>query len=103
MSKLTVIAKLQAAEGKASEFESAINELVAAAAEESELEIYSAHRDPQNEGVFYFFELYTTRDSFSAHGKGPAMRAAMNALGPLMGAAPEVFLLDPVVAKGMQL
>ncbi len=103
MSKLTVLAKLTAAEGKSQELEAALAVLIEAAEEEPELEIYSVHKDPENVGIYYFFELYTNKESFGVHGKGEKMQAAMGALGGLLGAAPEVTLLDPVVAKGMSL
>ncbi len=103
MSKLTVLAKLTAAEGKSEELEAALAVLIEAAEEEPELEIYSVHKDPENEGVYHFFELYTTKEAFAVHGKGEKMQAAMGALGALLGAAPEVVLLDPVAAKGMSL
>lgn len=101
MSKKSIVAKLTAAEGKTAEFEAALASLIEASAEEPELEIYSAHRDPNEENVYYFFELYTSESSLATHGKGEAMKAAMGALGGLLAARPEVHVLDPVVAKGM--
>ena len=101
MSKIAIIAKLTAAEGKAAELEAALSELVTAAEEEAGLEIYSAHKDPKAEGVYYFFELYTDQGALDVHGKGEQMKGAMKAMGSLLGGRPEISFLQPVVAKGL--
>ncbi len=101
MSKITLIAKLTAAEGKSDELEVALASLIEAAAEEPGLEVYSAHADRAEPGVYYFFEMYTDADALKVHGKGEAMKASMGALGSLLGGRPEVTMLDPVVAKGL--
>ncbi len=103
MSKISLIAKLTAADGKADELEAALAQLIAAADEEAGLEVYSAHADRANPGVYYFFELYAGDDALAVHGKGDGMKAAMGALGSLLGGRPEVTKLDPVVAKGLAL
>ncbi len=103
MSKVSLIAKLQAADGKAADLTAALHDLVAAADVEPGLEIYSAHADPASEGVFYFFELYTDQAAYEAHGKDERMRAAMGALGGFLGGRPEITVLTPVVAKGLDL
>ena len=102
MSKISLIAKLTAAEGKADDVEAALHGMIAAAEEESGLEIYSAHRDSADSSVFYFFELYTDQGALDVHGKGDGMKQAMGALGGgLLAGRPEVSLLSPVAAKGM--
>lgn len=101
MSKISLIAKLTAADGKVDELKSALDVLVAAADEEDGLEIYSAHADPNDESAFYFFELYTDQEALDVHGKGEAMAAAMGAMGGLLAGRPEITLLSPLVAKGM--
>ncbi len=104
MSKISIIAKLTAAEGMADELRAKLGDLIAAADEESGLEIYSAHVDPNDGNVFYFFELYTDADALAVHGKGERMKVAMGALGKgVLAGRPEVSILEPVVAKGMDL
>ena len=103
MSKISLIAKLTAADGKAAELEAVLAEVVAAADEETGLEIYSAHKDTANEGVYFFFEMYTDGEALGVHGKGDGMKTAMRAIGAFMAGAPEVHKLEPVVAKGMDL
>ncbi len=101
MSKISLIAKLTAAEGKTEELATALGALISAADEEDGLEIYAAHRDAANDDVFWFYELYAGQDALDVHGKGDGMKAAMAALGALLGARPEITMLRPLVAKGI--
>lgn len=101
MSKISLIAKLTAAEGKADELRSAFGAMITAAEEETGLEIYSVHADSADSNVFYFFELYSDQAALDVHGKGDGMKAAMGALGGLLGGRPEVTMMSPVVAKGL--
>ncbi|MGI9616885.1 MAG: putative quinol monooxygenase [Acidimicrobiales bacterium] len=103
MSKISLIAKLTAAEGKAGELDTALREVVVAAEEEEGLEIYSVHADKADSNVFYFFELYRDQDALDVHGRGDRMKPAMKALGSMLAGRPEVTMLDPVVAKGLDL
>lgn len=103
MSKISLIAKLTAAEGKAAELDTALREVVVAAEEEDGLEIYSVHADKADSNVFYFFELYRDQDALDVHGRGDRMKPAMKALGSMLAGRPEVTMLDPVVAKGLDL
>ena len=101
MSKISLIAKLTAADGKSSELEAALANVIAAAEEEEGLEVYSAHASNDEPGVYYFFELYRDEGAVAVHGKGDAMRAAMGAFGGLLAARPEIITMTPVAAKGL--
>lgn len=103
MSKISLIAKLTAAEGKADEMETALNAMITASEEEAGLEIYSVHRDNADSSVFYFFELYADQAALDVHGKGDGMKAAMGAIGGYLAGRPEVTMLTPVAAKGLSL
>lgn len=103
MAKLTIIAKLTAAEGKADAMGAALDNLIDAGDEEPGLEIYSVHQDPDNSEVFHFFEIYANQEAWDAHGKGEAMQKAMGAVGALIGGAPELHILTPRKAKGLDL
>ncbi len=103
MSKISLTAKLTAAEGKAAELEAALHAMIVAAEEEPGLEVYSVHKSDEDENVFVFFELYTDADALAIHGKGDGMKAAMGALGGLLGGRPEITMMKPVVAKGLDL
>jgi quinol monooxygenase YgiN len=101
MPKSSLIAKLIAADGKSEELEAALRGVVAAAAEEDGLEVYSAHAADDEHGVYYFFELYRDQDAVDVHGKGPDMQAAMGAFAGLLAGRPEITRMTPVAAKGL--
>lgn len=100
MSKISLIAKLTASDGRADDLEAALHGVVAAADEEDGLEVYSAHR--ADDDVFYFFELYRDADALAVHGQGQRMREAMGAFGGLLAGRPEIIQMTPVVAKGLE-
>ena len=102
MSKISLIAKLTCADGKAEEFEAALASLIEAAEEEAGLEVYAANADTGAENVYWFYEIYTDGDALGVHGKGDGMKAAMGALGGLMAGRPEIMMCRPVVAKGVE-
>ena len=103
MSKISLIAKLTAVDGKATDLETALRGVIAAAAEEAGLEVYSAHAANDEPGVFYFFELYQDQAAVDVHGKGDGMRAAMGAFGGLLAGRPEITRITPVAAKGLDI
>ncbi|MEM9561248.1 MAG: putative quinol monooxygenase [Actinomycetota bacterium] len=103
MSKISLIAKLTAADGKADELAAALTELIAAAESEPGLEIYSANVAADDPNTFYFFELYADQAALEVHGKAEPMVGAMKALGGLLAGRPEVTMMSPVVAKGLDL
>lgn len=101
MSKISLIAKLKAADDKVDDIKTALAGAIAAADEEPGLTVYSASQDQNDETVFYFFELYESAEAFEVHGKGDGMKAAMKAIGACLAGRPEVTLMNPVVAKGL--
>lgn len=103
MSKISVIAKLTAADGKADEVRAALRDVVEAAVDEEGLEVYSAHASADEPDVFYFFELYRDQAALDVHGTGEAMRAAMGAFAGLLAGRPEITMMSPVVAKGLDI
>lgn len=103
MSKISLIAKLTAVEGKADELEAALRDVIDAAAEEDGLEVYSAHRADDEPGSYYFFEVYRDREARDVHGKGDRMRAAMGGFAGLLAGRPELTEMTPLAAKGLDL
>jgi len=101
MSKISLLAKLTINEGSNDEFEAALAGLVEASNEEAGLEIYSAHK--ADDTTYWFFELYSDSEALKVHGKGEAMRPAMKALGGFLAGAPDITMLSPVVAKGIDI
>ena len=103
MSKISLIAKLTAVEGKEAELEAALHAVVAAGDEEAGLEVYSAHAAADEPGVYYFFELYADDEAKAVHGKGERMRAAMGGFAGLLAGRPEITMMTPVAAKGLDI
>lgn len=101
MSKISLIAKLTAVDGKAEELEAAMRGVIEAAAEEEGLEVYSAHRADDAPGVYYFFEVYRDQEAKDVHGRGDRMRTAMGAFAGLLAGRPELTVMTPVAAKGL--
>ena len=101
MSKISLIAKLPCAEGQNEGFEAALADMITASNEEAGLEIYSAHKGADNN--YWFFELYTDQAALEVHGKGDGMKAAMGKFGGLLGGRPEITMMEPVVAKGIDI
>lgn len=101
MSKISLIAKLTCSDGAADDFEKALGGLIEASNEEAGLEVYSAHKGEDNH--YWFFELYTDSDALTVHGRGEAMKPAMKALGAYLSGAPEIMMLTPVAAKGLDI
>lgn len=103
MSKISLFAKLTAAEGKAEALEVAFRGVIEAAEEEAGLEVYSVHAVDDQPGVYYFFELYRDDEAKEVHGKGEKMRAAMGAFGGLLAGRPELTMMTPIAAKGLDI
>jgi quinol monooxygenase YgiN len=103
MSKISLIARLTAVEGKDAELEQAIRSVIDAADEEDGLEVYSCHAADDEPGVFYFFEVYRDADAKQVHGKGERMRAAMGGFAGLLAERPEITTMTPIAAKGLDL
>jgi quinol monooxygenase YgiN len=101
MSKVAVLAKLTAADGKRDELVEAFSSMFDAVAGEEKTEIYAVHVDAADPNVVWFYELYTDQEGFNAHGTSDAMKAAGAALGPLLAGRPELMFLTPVRAKGL--
>jgi len=104
MSKVAVLAKMTAKEGQGPALAQLMQEkLVPAVEKEEGTEIYSMHHDAGNADVIWFFELYRDNDALTAHSGSEAMKSVGPELGPMLAGRPEIFLLKPVVAKGLEL
>ncbi len=101
--KISLVAKLSIEEEKVADVAACLDGLIAAADEEPGLLIYSAHVDSADPSTVYFFELYENQAALDVHGKGEMMRPAMKALGGLLKGRPEVTLMSPQAAKGLEL
>lgn len=101
MSKISLIAKLTAADGRTADLEAAMRDVIEAAEEETGLEVYSVHAVDDEPGTFYFFEVYRDAAALEIHGKGDRMRTAMGAFAGLLAGRPEITTMTPVAAKGL--
>lgn len=103
MSKLAVIAKLPAQEGKGGELIAAIKDYFPQVHDEPGTEVYAVHQDNSNPDLIWFYELYADMESLAAHGGSDAFKKLGGALGGLLSGAPELIMLTPVEAKGLPL
>jgi len=99
--QVSVIAKLQAKEGKRDELVEQLGKLVVAAEDEPGTLVYSVNLSNTEPDVVYFFEMYADQDAFAAHGKSDAFKAAGAGLGELLGGRPELHICELAVAKGL--
>ena len=92
-----VIAKLKIEEGKNSEFEEVFTELAAAVrANESGNNFYALHKSRTDPQLYIVLEQYVDQAALDAHGKSEHFRASGAKMGPCMGGAPEIEVMDAV-------
>jgi quinol monooxygenase YgiN len=104
MSKIAVLAKITAAPGKRDEVAAALAKMFPQAESEPGTELYILHDDAADGDVLWMYELYTDGDALQAHASSPAMLEAFGTFGgDLMGAPPELMMLNPRAAKGVAL
>lgn len=103
MSKVAAIAKLTAADGQRDALVKVMDQLIDAAGDEAGTEIYVLNLDNKDPNVVWFYELYTDDDAFAAHGKSETMKAIGGQLGGLVAAAPDLHILTPHRAVGIDL
>lgn len=101
MSKIAVIAKLVAQEGKREELLAVLSAQVGLLADETGTLIYALHSDMSDEVSVWFYELYTDADALAVHGTSDAMKALGPKLAGLLAGRPDVKRLTPVTAKGL--
>ena len=101
MPKVAMVAKLTAVEGKREDLAAALEKIFPAVEQESGTEVYALHEDLGDPNVLWFYELYTDNDALGAHGSSDAMKEMLGGLGGLIGAAPEMSIVQPRRAKGI--
>lgn len=87
---ITVVAKLQAAEGKADELRAVLTTMVNAvkANEAGAVPAYSLHTSDSEPGLFFFYEQYRDADALAAHSKTEHMAAMGGQLKGLLEGRP---------------
>ena len=102
MSKIALIAKFAAADGKRAELIATLEKIFPAVEQESGTEVYVLHEDAADDNTVWFYELYTDNDAFSVHGSSDAMKELIGSLGGgLVAGPPEMHMIRPVRGKGV--
>ncbi|HEX4777119.1 MAG TPA: antibiotic biosynthesis monooxygenase family protein [Acidimicrobiia bacterium] len=100
MSKVSMLARLVAQDGKGDELVAAFEDLFRQVESEPGTELYVLNRSSSEPDVFWFYELYADGDALAAHAGSEAMQKAATVFGPLLGQS-ELVMGAPVRAKGI--
>ena len=88
---ITIVAKLQANEGKQDELKAILSEMVGKVKEnEPGVPTYSLHVADDDPTMFLFYEQYSSADAFAAHGTTDHMKAMGSKLGGLLAGRPVI-------------
>jgi quinol monooxygenase YgiN len=100
MSKIAALAKLTTVDGKRDEAIAAFAPMFDHVREnEAGTLVYALHKDQGDPNVLWFYELYDGQESLTAHSSSETMKSLK--LKGLLAGRPELTLLDPAVAKGI--
>ena len=102
MSKVAVIAKITCKEGMRNEALALFKAHVEFVAGESGTLIYALNVDSKDDVTVWFYELYSDQEALKVHGAGDAMKAMGPKLAACMAGRPEISILTPVAAKGIE-
>jgi quinol monooxygenase YgiN len=101
MSKLAVIAKITAQEGKRADLAAALQAALDTAEGEPGTEKYILHEDTSDADVLWMYEVYTDNDALVVHSGSEAFKALGPAIGPFLAGRPELTFLNPIGGKGL--
>ena len=101
MSKVFVLAKITAQEGKRDELIEGMGPMMEHVETEPGTLEYILSTDAKDENVLWMYEVYEDQEAFQAHGSSDAMKALGAAIGPFLGGRPELIFLSPVRGKGL--
>ena len=99
MSKVSMFGTIRCQDGKGDEMAAVLTAMVEAAKGEPGTEVYSYHRTADD--TFFFFALMADEGAMQSHGQTDAMKAAMEAFGPLMAEPPQMTPAIPVAGLGI--
>lgn len=104
MSKISIIAKITAQDGKRDELVAAFAPMLEhVGTAEPGTEVYMLHTDDKDPNVCWFYELYTDGEAAKVHGTSDMMKAVGKNLAPLLAGRPELSFVTPVGGKGLSL
>lgn len=99
---VAVIARITVRPDAVDDAEAALRRLVDAAAEEEGTVLYVLNREADAPS-FWFYELYADSAALDVHGKSPVLAEAFGTLGALLAEPPELRIVRPLQAKGLDL
>ncbi|OBG87670.1 antibiotic biosynthesis monooxygenase [Mycobacterium sp. NS-7484] len=92
---VVVVATMKAKPESVDAVREACTKAVAAVHEEPGCQLYSLH---ETDGTFVFVEQWADADALKAHSTAPAIGALFGTVGELLDGAPDIKMLQPVVA-----
>ncbi len=102
MSNIAVVVKITAAPGKRDDVAQVLGNMFPTVEEEAGTVLYILNEDLGNPDVLWMYEYYSDQAALDAHSGSPAMAELLGSLGgDLMGAAPELTVVNPIRAKGV--
>ncbi len=100
MSKISVIAKIVAKEGKRDELVAAFGDYFPQVGSEDGTLVYAISLDNADDVTVWVYELYSDGDALKGHSSSDAFKAFGAKLGGVLAGAPELHMCTPVHAKG---
>ncbi len=94
-SPIVVVATMTAKPESVDTVRAACEQAVEAVHDEPGCELYSLH---EADGTFVFVEQWADADALRAHSKAPAIATLFGTVGELLDGAPDIKMLQPVVA-----
>ena len=92
---VVVVATMKAKPESVDAVREACKTAIAAVHDEPGCELYALH---ESDGTFVFVEQWADTDALTAHSTAPAIGALFGAIGELLDGAPDIKMLQPVVA-----
>jgi quinol monooxygenase YgiN len=100
MSRVSVIAKITAQDGKRADVVAGMSDMMDHVENEPGTLTYILMEDAGDENVVWMYEEYEDQDALAAHGGSDMMKSLGASLGPFMAGRPELFFCNPVAGKG---
>ena len=99
MSRIAVVAKLVAAEGRREELQARLMEHFERVQDEEGTLVFTWQVDFRNPDAFWAYEVYAGREARAAHAEWAA--GAVEEMAELLASPPEVSFCRPLMAKGL--
>jgi len=103
MGKIAVIARIKAKPQTRDEIEERLRAMMDVVAHEDGTEQYILHSDQGDPDTLWMYEFYTDMGALGAHSSSPELGELMALLGDAVAEPPLLVVLEPLVAKGVDL